>query len=610
MLDANATVEWTPAFYSKRMDDWLRNMDDWNISRKRYFGLPLPFYPCEACGELTVIGSRKELEERALGGLDQLRELHRPWIDEVTIACGGCEAEVRRIPEVGDAWLDAGIVPLSTLGWQNPEFVSEGYATGAGQGLTKADLPDHAYWEQWFPADWISEMREQIRLWFYSISFMSLTLTGTSPYKRVLTYEKLLDETGREMHRSWGNAIEVNEALSQMGADVMRWQYTAQPPSQNLKFGYGPAHEIRRGLLTLWNSARFLVDYANIVSWRPTWSDLDSGPDGELQPLDRWLVSRTNELVREATEAYESYLTVNVVRAFESFVEDLSNWYIRRSRRRFWDGDEVAFRSLWYAFVQGLRVVAPVMPFLADHLWRVLTAPVEEAPESVHLAGWPAPSLPDQALLEEVAELRRVVELGRQARSAAGVKLRQPLRALVVEGATAAQAHADEIADELRIQEVSFGQVDASELHVKPNQPLLGPKLGAELGTVRRALEAGDFEELPGGGFRAAGHDLSGEEVLVERRGKEGWALASSDGLTVALDTHLDEELERLGRVLDLVHTVNSMRKDSGLELTDRIRLTLPEADADLLAHEGRIAAETLAVSVTADGAELAIAQA
>ena len=609
MLDANATVEWTPAFYSKRMDDWLRNMGDWNISRKRYFGLPLPFYPCGECGKLTVIGSRRELEERALGGLDQLRELHRPWIDEVTISCDGCGGEVRRIPEVGDAWLDAGIVPLSTLGWQNPELIPEGYATGAGRGVTKADLPDHAYWEQWFPADWISEMREQIRLWFYSISFMSMTLTGQSPYRRVLTYEKLLDETGREMHRSWGNAIEVNEAVSQMGADVMRWQFTWQPPSQNLLFGYGPAHEIRRRLLTLWNSARFLVDYANIEGWQPSLADLERGPTADLQPLDRWLVARTQALVHEATDAYERYLAVNVVRAFEAFVEDVSNWYIRRSRRRFWDGDPVAFAALWYALVQGLRVVSPVMPFLSDHLWRTLTSPLEDAPRSIHLAGWPEVHEPDAPLLAEVAELRRVVDLGRQARSAAGINLRQPLRALVVEGAPLAEGHRGEIAEELRVKDVTFGTVEASELTVKPNLPVLGPKLGAELPAVRAALEAGDFEERDGGGFRVAGRELSPDEVLVERRGKEGWAVASADGVTVALDAELDDELEREGRVYDLIHRVNTLRKESGLELTDRIRLTLPAGDADLLTDTDWIARETLATSVEADGADLSIAK-
>src|ERR671910_662108 len=221
LIAANATIEWTPDFYGKRMHDWLRNMGDWNISRKRYYGLPLPLYPC-ACGHLNVVGSRAELEERATAGLEGLEELHRPWIDDVVIRCEQCGEEVRRVTEVGDAWLDAGIVPFSTLGWDNPEWKSGGYATGAADGLTGADLPDHSYWEEWFPADWVSEMREQIRLWFYSLSFMSVTLTGRAAYQRVLTYEKLLDETGREMHRSWGNSIDGNETFERMGADVMR----------------------------------------------------------------------------------------------------------------------------------------------------------------------------------------------------------------------------------------------------------------------------------------------------------------------------------------------------------------------------------------------------
>jgi isoleucyl-tRNA synthetase len=609
MLEANATVEWTPDFYSKRMDDWLRNMGDWNISRKRYFGLPLPFYLCD-CGHLNVIGSRRELEERAVRGLDGLLELHRPWIDAVVIRCEACEREVERVPEVGDAWLDAGIVPLATLGWQNERRIPGGHANGAATGLSGADLPDHAYWEEWFPADWISEMREQIRLWFYSISFMAVTLIGRSPYRRVLTYEKLLDETGREMHRSWGNAIEVNEALETMGADVMRSQYCSQPPSQNLLFGYGPGREIQRRLLTLWNSTKFLVDYANIQGWSPTWSDLDAGPAGDLQPLDRWLVARTQTLVSEATAAYEGWLTVNVVRAFDTFLEDVSNWYIRRSRRRFWDGDDVALSTLWYALVQGARVISPVMPFLADYIWRRLTSPAAGAPSSVFLAGWPSEGAPDGSLLEEVEDVRRVVELGRQARSHAGLKLRQPLRALVVEGATSAQAHVHEIADELRVKSVSFGEVAASELRVKPNLRLLGPRLGRDLDAVRKALEANDFEALPGGGFRAAGHDLGPDEVLVERQGKEGFAVASADGVTVALDMHLDEELAREGRTFDLIHAVNTMRKEAGLELTDRIRLTIPERDSDLLEHREWIAHETLAVSIEAAGDEIRIEKA
>jgi isoleucyl-tRNA synthetase len=601
MRQANAEVHWVPEYMGKRMDDWLVNMSDWNISRRRYYGLPLPFYPC-ACGELNVIGSKDELRERALEGFDQLQELRRPWIDRVPISCAKCGERVERIPEVGDVWLDAGIVPFSTLGWQSPEYVPEGYATGAAEGLTKADLPDNAYWEEWFPADWVSEMREQIRLWFYSQLFMSVALVGTAPYRRVLAYEKMLDENGREMHASWGNTIDAEDAFARMGADVMRWQYCAQPPSQNLLFGFGPAHEIKRKLLTLWNSVKFLVDYGNVEGWRPEYRELAEPPTFE-RTLDRWLVARTHAFVTESTRAYEDTLTVNVIRAFESFVDDVSNWYIRRSRRRFWDGDADALRALWFALVQGLRAVSPVMPFLSDWLWRrLVAAPAEGAPLSVHLAGWPEAAEPDAALLDEVAATRRVVELGRQARAQSGLKLRQPLRRLVVEGIELSDEHLAEVREELRVKDVELGPVEATELRVKPNLPLLGPKLGKELGPVRAALEAGDFEELAAGRIRVAGHELSSDEVLVERRGKEGWAVAAADGATVALDTALDPELELEALVLDLIHQINSMRKEQGLELTDRIRITLPATQKDLLRHEEWIKEETLATEIETNG--------
>src|SRR5712692_985983 len=488
------------------MEDCLRNLGDRNISRKRYFGLPLPIYPC-ACGHVNVIGSKAELEERATSGLEQLEELHRPWVDNVPIRCESCGEEVRRIPEVGDVWLDAGIVPFSTLGWQNPEWIPEGYATGAAKGLTRADLPDHVYWEKWFPAHWVTEMREQIRLWFYSLLFMSVVLDGRAPYQKVLGHEDVRDEHGHEMHGSRGNTIEAQEALSRMGADVMRWMYCEQAPTQGVKFGYTPAGEIKRRLLTLWNSVKFFVDYANIEGFR---SGGEIPPD--LQPLDHWLLERTDQLVAEMTEAYERYWTPALIRSFESFVDDLSNWYIRRSRRRFWAGDEVALWTLWHALMRSVQTIAPVMPFLADFLWRRLRA--DDAPESVFLEPWPEVRQTDHDLLAEVAEVRRVVELGRQARGDAGLKLRQPLRRLVVQGAGPAQGHADEIAEELRVKEVEFGPVEATELRVKPNLPVLGPKLGKELGAVRAALQAGEFEQLEGGGVRVNGHDFTPDEVL------------------------------------------------------------------------------------------------
>src|SRR5438034_572581 len=502
MLDGNATVEWTPPQYKKRMDDWLRNMGDWNISRRRYFGLPLPFYECE-CGHLNVIGSRAELEERAVSGLEQLEELHRPWIDAVRIRCESCDAEVERIEEVGDAWLDAGIVHFSTLGWQSPEWIPHGYATGASAGISGADLPDNAYWEKWFPADWVSEGRSQIRLWFYSQCFMAVTLVGRQPYGRVLTYENVVDETGREMHKSWGNAIDLDDALERMGADTMRWLYCSQNPAQELRFGYGLAEEVKRRFLTFWNSVKFFVDYANTVGFQPSWPP--APPEGDLAPLDRW-------------------------------------------------------------------------PEVAE---------------------------PDGALLEEIAEVRRVVELGRQARSTSGIKLRQPLRRLVVEGASL-DGHVEEVADELRVKEVELGAVEAVQLRVKPNLPKLGPKLGKELGAVREALAAGEYEELADGRFRVGEHELASDEVLVERGGREGWAVASGDGVTVALDLGLDDELVLEGEAYELIHLVNSLRKERGLELTDRIALTVPDAQRELVDQHGDwVAREVLATQLRVGGDEL-----
>jgi isoleucyl-tRNA synthetase len=598
MREANRTVEWTPDYMGKRMDDWLVNMSDWNISRRRYYGLPLPFYPC-ACGHLEVVGSRERLLELASTPVEDLPELRRPWIDRIAIRCPACGDDVQRITEVGDVWLDAGIVPFSTLGWENPAWIEEGYATGAAKGLTTADLPDHAHWEEWFPADWVSEMREQIRLWFYSQLFMSVALTGRAPFRKVLGYEKMLDEHGREMHGSWGNMISAEEAFERMGADVMRWQYSAQPPNQNLLFGFGPGQEIQRKLLTLWNSASFFVQYATIAGFEPTYADLEGGPDGDLEFLDRWIVERTRQLVRDTTDSYDAFLSVHVLRAFEEYVDDLSNWYVRRSRRRFWNGEVAALRTLWSALVDALRVVAPVMPFLTEHLWDHLVAtPLPDAPRSIFLAGWPERHPADEELLADGSAVRRVVELGRQARATARIKTRQPLPRLVVEGADRAAAFVGEIADELRVKEVVFAPIDATELRVRPNLPVLGPRLGPELGKLRKALEAGELEVLDDGRYRVAGHELGPDDVLVERTEKAGWTVASEGPVAVALDTALDDDLRREGRVYDLIHHVNNRRKETGLELTDRIHLLLPAGDGDLLDHADWIATETLALSV------------
>lgn len=593
MRAANRDVEWVPEYMGKRMDDWLVNMSDWNISRRRYYGMPLPFYPC-SCGHVTVVGSRAELAERAVDPLDGLKELRRPWIDRVRIRCEKCSEVITRVSEVGDVWLDAGIVPFSTLGWGNETWTPHGFAVGAAAGLTAADLPDHAYWEDWFPADLVSEMREQIRLWFYSLLFMSVAITGKAPYRKVLGYERMVDIHGLEMHGSHGNMISFDEAWERMGADGMRWVFSQQPPTQDLWFGFEPGVEVKRKLLTLWNSVNFFIQYANLAAFEPATGAVPES--GHL--LDRWATARTGQFVAQATEGYESHLTVNVLRAYESYLEDLSNWYIRRSRRRFWDGDREALQTLWQCLTTSLQVIAPIVPFIADHLWRALTPDGEGDAASIFLAGWPEVRPVDDELLAGMTMVRHVVNLGHQGRAASKMKVRQPLRRLVVEGADEVSPYLDLIADELRVKNVELGPIGATQITVRPNLRLLGPRLGAQLAAVRAQLQAGEFEELAGGGFRVGELELGPDEVLVSREGKKGWQVAGADGVTVALDLTLDDELRLESRVYDLIRAVNGLRRDGGLEISDRIILRIPSCDADLMVHEDWIKAETLAVEV------------
>jgi isoleucyl-tRNA synthetase len=409
------------------------------------------------------------------------------------------------------------------------------------------------------------------------------------------------------MHGSWGNLIPAEDAFERMGADVMRWQYCDQPPDRNLLFGFGPAHEAKRRLLTLWNCVSFFVTYAEIEGFAPRFADLESGrPAQGLRPLDRWLLARVQELVDEATGAYESFMTVNVIGAFETFLDDVSNWYVRRNRRRFWEGDEAAFKTLWYALVQSLRVTAPVLPFLAEHLWRELAAPLEGAPESIFLAGWPEPSqrLRDAAILEEVAAGRRVAELARSARQQAGIKLRQPLRRLVVATGDAGRRalvsrQVEDLAGELRVKEVEIAKTprEVAELRATPRLDLVGPRYGPNLPELRRLLSEGSFE-LTDGTLRAGGFVLGRGEFTLDYAPRDGWAVEHEDEYVVAVDTRLDEELILEGRVYDFIHTVQRLRREAGFQVTDRIVLTVPERERELLTHEDWIKSETLATAI------------
>jgi len=445
-----------------------------------------------------------------------------------------------------------------------------------------------------------------------------VALVGRAPYRQILAYEKLRDETGKEMHKSWGNAIEANEAMDKMGADVMRFMYCDHVPQQNLNFGYGPANEVKRRLLTFWNSASFFVLYANIEGFRPAYRDLERGPESnDLRPLDRWLLARTQQLLEEATDAYERFWTPDVTGAWERFTDDLSNWYIRRSRKRFYTLDEAAFKTLWYALVQGVRVIAPVMPFLAEHLWRNLAASVRQAPESVFLAGWPESSqrFRDPELLEEVAGARRVAELARAARDAAGIRLRQPLRRLVVATSDPGRRmlisrQVEDLAAELRVKEVAIHETPAevAEMRATARLDLVGPRYGQNLPELRRLLDEGSFE-VTNGTLRAGAYILSRGEFMLDYTAREGWEVKHEDEYVVGVDTRLDEALETEGRVYDLIHSVQRLRRDAGLEVTDRIILTIPASDEGLLEHRDWIAAETLAEDIEA-GDELAVRRA
>jgi isoleucyl-tRNA synthetase len=602
LIEAARTVEWIPGYALKRMEDWLNNMRDWVISRRRYWGLPLPFYPCKSCGELTVIGSRKELQELAISGLDQLVELHRPWIDNVVIACPRCGGAVQRIPEVGDCWLDAGIVPYSTLSY----------------------LYDRAYWQQWFPADFIVEMREQIRLWFYSMLFMSVTLEGVAPYRCAMVYEKVYDEFGRPMHKSLGNAIWFDEAAERMGADVMRWMYASQNIQQNLLFGWGPAEEVKRKLLVLWNAYSFFVTYANLDKVNPRAYELAIS---ERPLLDRWIIARLHQVVRSANLEMDRFNVAAVTRDVERFIDDLSNWYIRRSRRRFWksenDTDKAsAYKTLYEVLTTLIATLAPIMPFLTERMYQNLVRSVEPtAPESIHLLDYPQAdqTLIDEPLIDAMDKTMRIVALGRAARNKAKVKVRQPLRELLIWTEDPSVSQVVEpfiglIQEELNVKAVRFVEREDEIINysIAPNHEVLAPKLGPKYEGVKQAIASLDpFDaakklrrhEPLRVSWEGEVLELEPEELMLEVRSVPGYAAASEYGFAVALDLTLTEQLRREGLARELVRHVQQARKAAGLNIDDRIVLYIKGEgllqDAVEAAKE-YIASETLAVQLLA----------
>ncbi len=499
-------VRWIPEFGLERELDWLRNMGDWCISKKRYWGLALPIFKC-GCGWFDVIGSKEELRARAVAGWEKFEghTPHRPWVDEVKIACPQCGSAVSRIKDVGNPWLDAGIVPFSTTHY-----------------LTNRD-----YWREWFPFDFITEsFPGQFRNWFYAILAMSTVLEKCAPFRTVLGYATMKAEDGREMHKSWGNAIEVEEAVQKMGVDTMRWVFARHNPTQNLLFGFKIGEEVKRKLLTLWNVYSFFVTYANIDGVNPLKLQVKKG---DLNRLDRWILSRLNSLVKLARERLDDYDAATAALAVETFVDDLSTWYVRRSRRRFWkSGDDqdkaAAYWTLWTVLVRLVQLLAPFMPFITEEMYQDLVRSCDpEAPDSVHLCSYPEAEAEfiDAQLEKEMKAVREVVSSGHAAREKAKIKVRQPLARMFVQVKPPLEEkifepYLDVIKDELNVREVVFSR-----------------------------------DGMPAG-------------CVVEEG--EGW--------TVGLDTNITPELEAEGLVRELVRRIQVLRKSAGYEVADRIVLS------------------------------------
>jgi isoleucyl-tRNA synthetase len=584
MMEITRQIRWIPAFGLERELDWLRHMRDWMISKKRYWGLALPIWEC-ACGHYQVVGDEKELEARAVEGWEAFagHTPHRPYVDAVKIRCEQCCATMSRIADVGNPWLDAGIVSFSTLRYRS----------------------DREYWRAWYPADWISEsFPGQFRNWFYSLLAMAAVIDGTLPFRENFGYATLLAEDGRPMHKSWGNAIEFNEAADRMGVDVMRWLYCGQRPEVNLLFGYGRADEVRRRfLLPLWNVYSFFASYARLDGWEPAQEGFGPAAPEGVAPrsdnlLDRWIVARVNEVAGRVTTALVDSDPAGATQAIDALIEDLTNWYVRRSRRRFWkseqDGDkQAAYATLYYVLVRLAQLLAPFTPFVTEAMYQNLVRAVQPgAYGSVHHCDWPEAEVEtiDRELLAQMDLARRAAGLGLGARASANIKVRQPLARAMIHVGNGQAALSEELAaivrDELNVKAVEF-VADEAELvtyRVVADGKLLGPRLGARFPQVRAALA----ELAPAGVVRQVRArqpvvvivdrepiELAPEEIIVHTQPAEGLAVVGDRGLTVAVDTLVTPKLAAEGLVRDLVRYVQGLRKEADYRLDERITVGL-----------------------------------
>ena len=620
MVANNQAINWYPEHIKEgRFGEWLRNNVDWAVSRERYWGTPLPIWKCDDCDSYACIGSVEELRERATADTANLvdgLDLHRPYVDRVTLTCTGCGGSMSRVPEVADAWYDSGAMPFAQ--WDYPVTLPL-----PKKGEVTLNGVDDLVASPYFPADYITEAIDQTRGWFYSMLAVSTLITGQASYKNVISLGLILDDKGEKMSKSKGNVVDPWSVLSKQGADALRWYlFTAGPAGVARRFSEGLVQEsLRRFMLTLWNTYSFFITYANIDGFDPQdharlWRGEVGGPALAQAPdneLDRWIISELNDLVSSVTSLLESYNPTDAGRRIEEFVDGLSNWYVRRSRRRFWksenDDDKAwAYVTLYTCLLTLSKLMAPLTPFVADELFRNL-AP-EGAASSVHLADYPVAeaSLIDDKLDRAVRLAMRIASLGRAARSKAGVKVRQPLARAF------ANVRPDErellpmiesqILDELNVKALEPAE-DAAVVNVKlrPNLPVLGPKYGKDVGRIRAALEAADPFEVAGQ-VRAGtpvtvgGFTLEPDEVLVDVEELPGLAVALEGSTAVAVDTELTLELEAEGIARELVHRLQDLRKKADLDIADHIVTHITGADdrisAVLTTHDAYIKQETL----------------
>ena len=583
LLAAANEVIWRPEYIGKRMKDWLTNMGDWNISRKRFYGLPLPFYKCPKCGKLTVVSSREELKQLSDDDVDGLPELHRPWIDSIRIRCPECGETVSRIPEVGDVWLDAGITPFSTLFY----------------------FSDREKWNHYYPIEWVSEMREQVRLWFYSLLFMGVTLTGKAPYQQVFSYGSVIKEDGGKFSKSGKGNIRFDDAAEQIGADAIRYLYAGANPSSDVRFGYNLAEEARRRLLTFWNIYSFFTTYAEID--QPECFALNDSTKPLEHPLDQWLYHRMNRFVDEATRGYEAYSTPTVVTAFEQCIDDVSTWYVRLNRRRFWragsDTDKrQAYSSLFRALRLLAQTMAPITPFLCEYMWqngiRKYGEKIGATEESVLLCDWPSNVPYDETILKENTSIREIIAAGMNLRSKSRIKVKQPLPVLYLEEGyrDLATRKSAMILAELNIREIRF--VDGrSELMVQRlglNFRFAGKILRGELNAVKTAFEALSPEanaELleqwnavgPEGAVTLSGYAQpvpAGVFTVVEICPEQIAMTSEDQSLFAAIDTTVSEDLRTEGFFRELLRHCQVLRKEAGYEVVDRVELEIT-SDSD-----------------------------